>query len=85
MDVLAAQRDAIDAAAAEAGRAGGLPAALRVNLAPGLTPDAAAAGLREVAEGAGITDVFADLMYVASDVDGALEYAAALLDRLAGG
>jgi probable F420-dependent oxidoreductase len=85
VDVLCAQRDVIRAAAAEAGRSGDLPAALRVNLAPGVTPDAAAAGLREVAEGAGITDVFADLMYVASDVDGALEYAAALLDRLAGG
>jgi len=85
VDALRAQREVIRAAAAAAGRGDSdMPATLRVNLAAKVTADQAADALLEVAEGTGITDIFADLMYVATDVDGALGYAARLLDRLGG-
>jgi probable F420-dependent oxidoreductase len=85
VDALRAQREVIRAAAAAAGRGDtDMPATLRVNLAAKVTADQAADALLEVAEGTGINDMFADLMYVATDVDGALGYAARLLDQLGG-
>jgi alkanesulfonate monooxygenase SsuD/methylene tetrahydromethanopterin reductase-like flavin-dependent oxidoreductase (luciferase family) len=79
------QREVIQEAAAAAGRgAADLPAVLRVNLAPGVTVDQAADALRELAEGTGIADMFVDLMYVATEVDTALDLAARLLDRSGG-
>ena len=57
---------------------GDLPAVLRVNVAAGSSVDAVAEVVTAAGD-AGVEDVFVDLMYLASDVDHALELASELL------
>jgi hypothetical protein len=57
---------------------GNAPVVLRVNVASGSSVDEVQSVVADAAA-AGVSDVFVDLMYVARDVDHALELAAALL------
>lgn len=76
----AGQREVIRAAAKEAGRPDpDLPVVLRANVRAGTSVEQIVDALESVAEGTGITDMFVDLMYLASSVDEALDLASHLL------
>jgi probable F420-dependent oxidoreductase len=78
-----AQREVIRAAARQAGRGDAdLPVVLRVNVLAGTSVGQVTDAVQEVAAGTGITDIFVDLMYLALDVDGALDLAARLLAEI---
>lgn len=75
-----AQREVIRQAAREAGRGDREPATvLRANVERGTSVAQVADALHTVAERTGISDMFVDLMYIASDVDDALELASRIL------
>ena len=76
------QREVIREAAREAGREEDLPVVLRANVAAGTTVEQIADALQTVAAGTGITDMFVDLMYLARDVDEALDLVARLLTAI---
>ncbi|MCV7279067.1 TIGR03619 family F420-dependent LLM class oxidoreductase [Mycolicibacterium flavescens] len=80
-DVLRAQRDVIDAAARAAGRdPAQIDTVVRINVGEGSSPDDVAEAIRALA-GAGFSDVFVDLMYVAEDTDDYLRWAKRLLSE----
>jgi probable F420-dependent oxidoreductase len=82
----AGQREVIRAAAKAAGRPDGdLPVVLRANVRAGTSVEQIVDALESVAEGTGITDMFVDLMYLASSVDEALELASRLLSATRSG
>jgi probable F420-dependent oxidoreductase len=76
------QREVIREAARKAGREEDLPVVLRANVAAGTTVEQIADVLQTVAAGTGITDMFVDLMYLARDVDEALDLVARLLTAI---
>ena len=79
------QRDIIRQGAEEAGRdITGMPATVRVNARAGTSEQQIVDAMGKVAQGTGIEDFFVDLMYVADDVDKALEIAARILELAAG-
>jgi probable F420-dependent oxidoreductase len=80
------QREVIQDAAAAAGRGEReIPAVVRANVAAGTAVDQIAAALVDVADGTGIRDMFADLMYLARDLDEAADLAGRLLAAVARG
>jgi alkanesulfonate monooxygenase SsuD/methylene tetrahydromethanopterin reductase-like flavin-dependent oxidoreductase (luciferase family) len=79
-ETFVAQREVIRQAAREAGRGDREPATvLRANVERDTSVAQVADALHTVAERTGISDMFVDLMYVASDVDDALELASRVL------
>jgi probable F420-dependent oxidoreductase len=79
-EMFTAQREVVRAAARQAGRGDDdLPVVLRVNVRAGTSVAQVTDAMAAVAAETGITDMFVDLMYLAQDVDGALELAASLL------
>jgi probable F420-dependent oxidoreductase len=72
-------RQIIQRGAEEVGRAEKVPEVLRANVRPGTSVRQIVDFLGEVAEGAGIEEAFVDPMYLANDVDEALELARELL------
>lgn len=79
-EMFSRQREVIREAARAAGRgAHDLPTVLRANVARGTSVEQVVDSLETVAEQTGITDMFVDLMYVATDVEEALDLAARLL------
>jgi probable F420-dependent oxidoreductase len=82
-EMFTAQREVIRGAARQAGRGDAdLPVVLRVNVLAGTSVSQVTDAVQEVAVGTGITDIFVDLMYLAQDVDGALDLAARLLAEI---
>lgn len=76
-------RAMVDQAAEAAGRdPGAIGTIVRVNVAAGATAAAIADTIEQVAADTGFDDFFIDLMYVTDAVDGMLELATGLLDRL---
>jgi probable F420-dependent oxidoreductase len=74
------QREIIRQGAEEAGRGiTGLPAIIRVNVRAGTPEEQVIEAMGQVARGTGIEDFFVDLMYLADDVDKAVEIAARIL------
>jgi alkanesulfonate monooxygenase SsuD/methylene tetrahydromethanopterin reductase-like flavin-dependent oxidoreductase (luciferase family) len=74
------QREVIRQAAEEAGRdITGLPAVVRVNVRPGIQERQVAEAMAKVARGTGLEHFFVDLMYLADDVEKALDIAARIL------
>jgi probable F420-dependent oxidoreductase len=79
-DMVNQQRAVIQEAALAAGRGTeDLPAVLRVNVRAGTSIEQVVDGVETLAAGTGINAMFIDLMYLATDVDHALELAARLL------
>jgi hypothetical protein len=80
-----AQRETIRAAAVAAGRQDpDLPAVLRANIAGGRPVERIVDALETMAAATGITDMFVDLMYVATTIDEMLELASRLLSATRG-
>ncbi|NNH69190.1 TIGR03619 family F420-dependent LLM class oxidoreductase [Nocardia uniformis] len=78
-------RDVIDRAAEAAGRdPGGIDTIVRVNVAAGTDPERIARTVEEVAAATGFDDFFIDLMSVADSVEGMVDMAGGLLERLRG-
>jgi probable F420-dependent oxidoreductase len=81
-DTLLAHREIIQAAAREAGRSEDIPTVLRVNTTHDTGVPQIVDAVGAVAERTGITDIFVDLMYIATGVDEALDMARDLLAGL---
>lgn len=78
-------REVIDQAAEAAGRdPGTIDTILRVNVAAGTELTLIADAIEAVVAETGFDDVFVDLMYVSDSVDGMLDLATGLLERLRG-
>ncbi|MFI6865618.1 TIGR03619 family F420-dependent LLM class oxidoreductase [Nocardia sp. NPDC050406] len=78
-------RAVVDRAAEQAGRdPGTIDTVVRVNVAAGTEPELIAKAIEQVAGETGFDDFFVDMMYIADSVDGMLDTAIGLLDRLRG-
>jgi alkanesulfonate monooxygenase SsuD/methylene tetrahydromethanopterin reductase-like flavin-dependent oxidoreductase (luciferase family) len=79
------QREIIQQGAEEAGRdITGMPATVRVNARAGTSEQQIVDVMGKVARGTGIEDFFVDLMYLAGDVEKALDIAARILELTPG-
>lgn len=77
------QRRAIEESAERAGRdPGSIGTIVRVNAAPGTTPQQVADAVRRLVDRTGYDELFIDPMYLTDSVDGTLELATQLLELL---